>query len=377
MIRIIELPTRAEAPRAQRRPASRKRKLSCVRSSRTSARAATKRCSSMRASSTVSTAIRRVVPRAGTRTRLLTQLSPAFRELSRLPQRTSARSPSCSCRRRNASSSSSRSARRTDRAAARYGRGLHPRRPLSAALDADDDGDPGAGRGRAEHLRHDAKASRRDPRDGGPARRHTRLSASAARTRSRPSRIGTETVPRADRIVGPGNIYVAAAKKLLAGEVGIDFIAGPTEILIIAARRRARVDRRRHARASRARHRCLGDSAHHVADAWRIESSAEIEKQLAIAADRADVARESIDRNSAIVLVRSDDEAVEISNRFAPEHLSIPRRQLCCRASGTPAASSSAPTVRKPRAIMPPVRITCCRLPARRASAAASPLPTT
>ena len=46
---------------------------------------------------------------------------------------------------------------------------------------------------------------------------------------------GTETVPRADRIVGPGNIYVAAAKKLLAGEVGIDFIAGPTEILIIAS----------------------------------------------------------------------------------------------------------------------------------------------
>src|SRR5580704_17719794 len=46
---------------------------------------------------------------------------------------------------------------------------------------------------------------------------------------------GSRTVPRADRIVGPGNIYVAAAKKLLAGEVGIDFVAGPTEILIIAA----------------------------------------------------------------------------------------------------------------------------------------------
>jgi histidinol dehydrogenase len=48
-------------------------------------------------------------------------------------------------------------------------------------------------------------------------------------------RLGTRTVPRADRIVGPGNIYVAAAKKLLAGEVGIDFVAGPTEILIIAS----------------------------------------------------------------------------------------------------------------------------------------------
>ena len=46
---------------------------------------------------------------------------------------------------------------------------------------------------------------------------------------------GTETVPKVDRIVGPGNIYVAAAKKLIAGEVGIDFVAGPTEIVIIAA----------------------------------------------------------------------------------------------------------------------------------------------
>src|SRR5439155_21794798 len=46
---------------------------------------------------------------------------------------------------------------------------------------------------------------------------------------------GTRTVPKADRIVGPGNIFVATAKKLLAGEVGIDFVAGPTEILIIAA----------------------------------------------------------------------------------------------------------------------------------------------
>ena len=46
---------------------------------------------------------------------------------------------------------------------------------------------------------------------------------------------GTETVPRVDRIVGPGNIYVAAAKKLIAGETGIDFVAGPTEIVIIAA----------------------------------------------------------------------------------------------------------------------------------------------
>ena len=132
---------------------------------------------------------------------------------------------------------------------------------------------------------------------------------------------GTETVPRADRIVGPGNIYVAAAKKLLAGEVGIDFIAGPTEILIIANE---------------------GDpswiaadmlaQAEHDLDACAIllttsrklaeEVAAQIEQQLQTLPTAA-VARESIDRNSAIVLVRSNDEALELSNQFAPEHLSI------------------------------------------------------
>ena len=75
---------------------------------------------------------------------------------------------------------------------------------------------------------------------------------------------GTRTVPRADRIVGPGNIYVAAAKKLLAGEVGIDFIAGPTEILIIAGEGDPRHLRRRHAGAGRARCGRLGHPADHL-----------------------------------------------------------------------------------------------------------------
>ena len=105
-----------------------------------------------------------------------------------------------------------------------------PGGPLSAALDADDDGDPGAGGRRAEHLRRVAR--RRCPKSW--ARRACWASTLsfrwAARTPSRRSRSAPRTVPRADRIVGPGNIYVAAAKKLLAGEVGIDFVAGPTEI---------------------------------------------------------------------------------------------------------------------------------------------------
>jgi histidinol dehydrogenase len=132
---------------------------------------------------------------------------------------------------------------------------------------------------------------------------------------------GTETVPRADRIVGPGNIYVAAAKKLLAGEVGIDFIAGPTEIVIIAndgnpswiaADMLAQAEHDTEASA------ILVTTSRQLAE----EVAAEIEKQIATLAT-ATVARQAIDRNSAIALVRSDEKAVDLSNRFAPEHVSI------------------------------------------------------
>jgi histidinol dehydrogenase len=142
---------------------------------------------------------------------------------------------------------------------------------------------------------------------------------------------GTRTVPRADRIVGPGNIYVAAAKKLLAGEVGIDFIAGPTEILIVAD---ARDYGRPYAR------NCAADmlaQAEHDVDASAIllttskrlalAVAAEIERQLRTLPTSA-VAAKAIAKNSAIVLVRSVEEALEISNRFAPEHLSIPDASL-------------------------------------------------
>jgi histidinol dehydrogenase len=140
---------------------------------------------------------------------------------------------------------------------------------------------------------------------------------------------GTRTVPRADRIVGPGNIYVAAAKKLLAGDVGIDFIAGPTEILIIAAEGDPR-----HLAAD------MLAQAEHDVDASAVlltvskrlaaAVSKEVEKQLATLPTAA-VARKAIDGNSAIVLVRSLDEAVEIANRFAPEHLNIPDATLLPR----------------------------------------------
>ncbi len=137
---------------------------------------------------------------------------------------------------------------------------------------------------------------------------------------------GTRTVPKADRIVGPGNIYVAAAKKLLAGDVGIDFIAGPTEILIIAAEG----DPKFFAADMLAQ-------AEHDVDASAIllttsktlarAVTQEIERQLRTL-PTARVARQSIRRNSAIVVCRSLDEAIEIANRFAPEHLSLPHPTL-------------------------------------------------
>ncbi|HYP14697.1 MAG TPA: histidinol dehydrogenase, partial [Bryobacteraceae bacterium] len=137
---------------------------------------------------------------------------------------------------------------------------------------------------------------------------------------------GTKTVPRADRIVGPGNIYVAAAKKLLAGEVGIDFIAGPTEILIIAAEGNpAWIAADMLAQAEHD----TDASAILLTTSKRLAAGVarEIEQQLKSLSTAA-VARKAIDRNSAIVVVRKLDEAVTLCNLFAPEHLSIPDESL-------------------------------------------------
>ena len=132
---------------------------------------------------------------------------------------------------------------------------------------------------------------------------------------------GTETVPKVDRIVGPGNIYVAAAKKLLAGTVGIDFVAGPTEIVIIAEDADAR-----HVAAD-----MLAQAEHDVeASAILLTTSKSLAERVAAEVARqleslptAPVAREAIARNSAVILCPSMDDAVEASNRLAPEHLAI------------------------------------------------------
>jgi histidinol dehydrogenase len=137
---------------------------------------------------------------------------------------------------------------------------------------------------------------------------------------------GTRTVPRADRIVGPGNIYVAAAKKLLAGEVGIDFVAGPTEILIIAAEgdpRYLAADMLAQAEHDVDASAILLTTSKRLA----VAVATEIDRQLTVLPTAA-VAAKAIAKNSAIVLVQSLEQAMDISNRFAPEHLSIPGPDL-------------------------------------------------
>ncbi len=132
---------------------------------------------------------------------------------------------------------------------------------------------------------------------------------------------GTQSVPKADRIVGPGNIYVAAAKKLLAGEVGIDFVAGPTEILIIAADGDPRwiaADMLAQAEHDTDASAILLTTSKKLAQAVQ----AEVALQLATLPTAA-TARVAIKKNSAVLLVRSLEEAAELSNRFAPEHLSL------------------------------------------------------
>jgi histidinol dehydrogenase len=132
---------------------------------------------------------------------------------------------------------------------------------------------------------------------------------------------GTDTVPRVERIVGPGNIYVAAAKKLIAGETGIDFIAGPTEIVIIAEEGNAQwiaADMLAQAEHDTDASAILLTTSRSLAESV----SEELERQLSTL-PTAGVARPSIDANGAIVVLDNVAQAVEFSNELAPEHLAI------------------------------------------------------
>ena len=133
---------------------------------------------------------------------------------------------------------------------------------------------------------------------------------------------GTESVPRVDKIVGPGNQFVAEAKKQVFGKVGIDMVAGPSEILVIAD---GKCDPRIVAAdlLSQAEHD-KNASAVLVTDseALAVAVQAAIEDQLP-KLRREEIARASIDTNGKIIVADSLDTAVEIANEIAPEHLEV------------------------------------------------------
>ena len=133
---------------------------------------------------------------------------------------------------------------------------------------------------------------------------------------------GTESVPKVDKIVGPGNAFVAEAKKQVFGVVSIDMIAGPSEILIVAD---GKSDPRCVAAdlLSQAEHDRLASAVLVTDDPDLAQAvQAELEVQIPLLS-RADIARESIDRNGKIIVADDLSAAIDISNELAPEHLEL------------------------------------------------------
>lgn len=133
---------------------------------------------------------------------------------------------------------------------------------------------------------------------------------------------GTQSVPGVDVIVGPGNIWVTTAKRLVQGRVGIDMIAGPSEVLILADAS-ARPDWIAADMLSQAEHDTLASAICITADSALASAVlAELERQT-VSLPRADIARKALADWSAVVLVPDMDAALELANRIAPEHLEI------------------------------------------------------
>jgi histidinol dehydrogenase len=133
---------------------------------------------------------------------------------------------------------------------------------------------------------------------------------------------GTATIPKVDKIVGPGNIYVATAKRYVFGQVDIDMIAGPSEILIIADHT-ANPEFVASDLLSQAEHDELASSILVTTSRELAQKmDAEVDRQLANLS-RKTIARKAIDRFGAIVLVKTLREAADVSNSIAPEHLEL------------------------------------------------------
>ena len=133
---------------------------------------------------------------------------------------------------------------------------------------------------------------------------------------------GTKTIPRVDKIVGPGSRWVAEAKRQMVGRVGIDMIAGPTEVLIIADAT---------ARPERIAADMIAQAEHDEdATSWCVTTDPDLAEALPAALERAlaraprsRIARAALDRNGLIVIAGSMRDAIEVANRRAPEHLQI------------------------------------------------------
>lgn len=133
---------------------------------------------------------------------------------------------------------------------------------------------------------------------------------------------GTETIPKVDKIVGPGNIYVATAKRMVYGEVDIDMIAGPSDVLIVA-------DHSANPRwiaadlLAQAEHDTLAQAILVTTEETLIEKvQSELEQQLAVL-PRKEIARAAIENTGKIILVKDLEEAISIANQIAPEHLEL------------------------------------------------------
>jgi histidinol dehydrogenase len=137
---------------------------------------------------------------------------------------------------------------------------------------------------------------------------------------------GTATIPRVDKITGPGNAYVASAKKHVFGQVGIDMIAGPSEILVLADGSTP-PDWVAMDLFSQAEHDELAQSILLSPDAAYIEAVREALQRLLPNMPRQQVIRASLEGRGALILTRSMEEACEISNRIAPEHLEISSKE--------------------------------------------------
>lgn len=133
---------------------------------------------------------------------------------------------------------------------------------------------------------------------------------------------GTETIPKVDKIVGPGNIFVATAKKLLYGKVDIDMIAGPSEILVVADEtadpKYLAADLMSQAEHDKLASSILITTSDDIAD----KTIAELERQCKLLS-RQEIIEKSLDDYGAIIVTETIDRAIELANGLAPEHLEM------------------------------------------------------